>query len=93
MSGFGDYTISSFQHIPPAHDEGEKRVVGRWPAPEVDWDRAYGENGPLREEARALLAEGMSAVATARELVWRYGRQCESTGRELMAAVRERKEE
>jgi len=57
--------------------------------PAVEWDRDYGENGlALREEARRLLAEGMGPGEVARELVARYGRQCESTGRELMAAVR-----
>jgi hypothetical protein len=68
MARFGDYRSAALEWLPTAHDEGERRTVGRHPAPEVDWDHAYGDDGAtLREEARALLAEGLTAASVARD--------------------------
>ena len=94
MPGWGDYNSGTVGYLPPAHDEGERRTIGKCAPPSrVDWGRAYGgDSRTLAQEAAALLAEGYAPEEAARELVLRYGRQVSATGEELREAVEELRE-
>jgi hypothetical protein len=80
----GDYTYAPQQKLFTRADGGETRRLRDIIPPPVEWGREYGDNGrTLREDARGLLAGGMTPQEVARELVALYGRQCECSAKDV----------
>lgn len=68
-------------------DSGTASRIREITPPAIEWDRDYGSGRPLWQDGEDLLLQGYTPDEAARELVWRYDRQCLCTGEQLITAI------